>query len=94
MPGFANPQRGNAIIASNQAAFTPDDVSYKVFYGFKYDVLTGRLVIDKIDGDETIYIPDGYVSGPEDYIQWVLTQNRMVFSWNSEKSSHLLVEVN
>lgn len=93
MPGFAIPMRGGNPVQTGQAALTPDDVSSNVFYGFSYDNKTGRLVIDKVDGDEPVRIPDPANLRPDDYQQWTLTRKTMNFSWDTTYVGHLIVEV-
>ena len=50
MPGFAVPMRGDGPVQTGQAALTPDDVSYNVFYGFSYDNKTVESSKALVDG--------------------------------------------
>lgn len=93
MPGYAVPMRGGAPVNSGQAAYNTEDVDLHVFYGFSYDNKTGRLVVDKIDGDEPIRVPDPNNLRPDDYQQWTLTRSVMNFSWDTTLEGHLIVEV-
>ena len=63
----------------------------KVFYGVKQFSDTGRVVIEKIAGDEPIRLPNEYSITNADYVNWVWTYNTFQFSW--ENDGHLLLEV-
>lgn len=93
MPGFAVQPKSSAPSAKGAAAFNPDDIDFQVFYGFRYDVHTGKLTVEKIDDGSAIRVPDPNFVRPDDYRQWVLTQNSLEFSWDPTYKTRLLVEV-
>ena len=69
------------------------------FYGVKYIPSTGRLTVEKInDGETVVKIPASRSKAPStyrptDYRDWLFTTNRYTFSWSSESTGNLLVEV-
>lgn len=71
---------------------TLEDLTDKVFYGLKQNRQTGKATIDIIAGDEPIRLPDKYSTRTEDYVNWMWSYNRFVYSFNAQ-TGHLLMEV-
>ncbi len=71
-----------------------DNIANQTFYGFKYDVDTARLTVEKInDGETPVRLPDDTLIREDDYKQWVWTRNTLRFDWNSNDLTRLLLEV-
>lgn len=64
----------------------------KVFYGVRQDSATGRVTIDKIAGDAPIRLPDETSTRPNDYRNWMWTNNTYRFRWDTN-TGRLLMEV-
>jgi len=71
-----------------------DAIANQTFYGFRYDVDTARLTVEKInDGTTPVRIPDEHLIREDDYKQWLWTRNTLRFEWNSNDLTRLLLEV-
>jgi hypothetical protein len=92
MPGFAK-QAASSSASTNADFFNVDDVADKTFYGFRYNHLTGKLQVEKINDGDVVSLPDPSVVDANDYKQWVWTRSNLSFSWNNSRKTHLLVEV-
>ena len=71
---------------------TIEDLADKVFYGLKQNRQTGAAVIDIIAGDEPIRLPNQFSTRTEDYVNWMWSYNRFVYTYNAQ-TGHLLMEV-
>lgn len=69
-----------------------EDFVEKVFYGVRQNRLTGKATIDTIAGDEPIRLPDQYSVRTDDYVNWMWSYNRFVYSYDNE-TGRLLMEV-
>jgi len=70
-----------------------DDISNKTFYGFKYDVDTARLTVEKINDGSPVRLPDTQLLRSNDYKHWLWTRNTLKLEWNSNDLTRLLLEV-
>jgi hypothetical protein len=70
-----------------------DDIANQTFYGFRYDVDTARLTVEKINGGSPVRVPDADLLREDDYKQWLFTRNTLNFDWNSNAKTRLLLEV-
>jgi len=70
-----------------------DDIANKTFYGFKYNVDTGRLTVEKINDGSPVRVPDADLLREDDYKQWLFTRSTLNFDWNSNAKTRLLLEV-
>jgi hypothetical protein len=68
------------------------DKARQTFYGFKVDVATGNLSVDKIDDDTmTIKLPDtDYIRDINDYRDFYWSQIDTIFQWGQQ--GHLEVK--
>jgi hypothetical protein len=71
---------------------TLEDLVDKAFYGARQDILTGKAVIDTITGDAPIRLPNPNNVRPDDYVNWMWSNNTFRFNWDTE-TGHLLMEV-
>ena len=69
-----------------------EDLVDKVFYGVRQNRLTGQAYVDTITGDEPIRLPNKYSVRTDDYVNWMWSYNRFVYSYD-EETGHLLMEV-
>lgn len=69
-----------------------EDFVDKVFYGVRQNAADGRVTIEKIAGDEPISLPDEVTQKPNDYRNWMWTNNTYEFSWDAN-TGRLLMEV-
>jgi hypothetical protein len=70
-----------------------DDIANKTFYGFKYNVDTGRLTVEKINDGSPVRLPNAEFIREDDYKHWLWTRNTLGFDWNSTAKTRLLLEV-
>ena len=70
-----------------------EDIANQTFYGFRYDVDTARLTVEKINGGSPVRVPDADLLREDDYKQWVFTRNTLKFDWNGNAKTRLLLEV-
>jgi len=71
---------------------TVEDLVDKVFYGVGQDRQTGKAYIDTIAGDDPIRLPDQYSVRVDDYVNWMWSYNRFIYSYDPT-TGHLLMEV-
>jgi hypothetical protein len=91
MPGYAHQDNTSKIIVDE---YSFDDLIDKKFYGFKYDVNTGRMVIDVVGSGEVISLPQKGIIKDDDYKTWVSSARHLNFYWkNDGDSDRLIVEV-
>ena len=93
MPGFAKPEPSTGELVGNVDPFNINDVGTQTFYGFKYDALTAKLTVEKINDGSVVALPASDSVSADDYKQWVWTKKNLDFSWNGSKKTHLLTEV-
>jgi len=94
MPGLAIPTLPNTVNAVFDDNPDVNVVQAVAFYGFMLDVATGRLVVDRIAGDEAVRLPEEGKASVSDYRHWLWTTNNLAFSWDTgEYSDRLLMEV-
>jgi hypothetical protein len=93
MPGFAKSEPTTNDLVGNVDSFNINDVGDQSFYGFKYDPITAKLTVEKINDGTPVSLPVEGVIKSNDYKQWVWTKRNLSFSWNSSNKSHLLTEV-
>jgi len=70
-----------------------DDIANRTFYGFRYDVDTARLTVEKINDGSPVRVPDADLLREDDYKQWLFTRSTLNFDWNSNAKTRLLLEV-
>lgn len=68
-----------------------EDLTDLVFYGVRQNKNTSAVTIDKISGDEPISLPDQYISRPNDYKNWLWSNNTLRFSFTND--GRILMEV-
>ena len=85
-------QTGQAFETVDSGSPTIEDLVDKVFYGLKQNRLTSKASIDTIAGDEPIRLPSQYSTKTDDYVNWMWSYNRFVYSYNAE-TGHLVMEV-
>jgi hypothetical protein len=79
--------------------FEPDTVAElygRVFYGLKYDPLTGLATVEQIESGEIIKLPTlspGITHENSDYVTWLSSTKYLDFTWESTLSSNLIMEV-
>lgn len=74
-------------------AVLPKSVASDLFYGFRIDPETGNLFIDEIiNGSGVISLPQDNGVDAKAYKQWLWTQNKVVFNFNSS-NGHLEMTV-
>lgn len=62
----------------------PKSVGSDLFYGLRLDPATGNLFVDEIiNGSGVISLPQDNVVDAKAYKQWLWTQNKVVFNFNS-----------
>jgi hypothetical protein len=83
---------GQGFTTMDPGSATIEDFVDKVFYGVKQNRLTGKATIDTITGDEPIRLPDQYSVRTDDYVNWMWSYNRFVYSYDNE-TGRLLMEV-
>ena len=66
------------------------DLADKVFYGFRLNPDDGGLVIEVLDGDTPISLPQDTIIDKYDYKQWVWSKDTIQFEWNE---GHLLMRL-
>jgi hypothetical protein len=68
------------------------DLVDKTFYGFRLNDRTGHLDVEVInDGETPVVLPqDGFID-PEDYKQWVWSQDTLKFKFLD--NGHLLIRM-
>lgn len=92
MSGYAvGPKNATNVVQQN-----PDDASQlydKIFYGIKYDPETGSAYVEKIEEGEVIRLPQTGITSPDDYVHYFSSPKNLSFSWSTEDSSRLLLEV-
>lgn len=71
---------------------TMEEFVDKVFYGVRLDSRTGRATIDRIAGDAPISLPTATRTRPDDYRNWMWSNNSFDFRWDTE-TGNLLMEV-
>lgn len=71
---------------------TIEDLVDKIFYGLKQNPLTSKTSIDTIIGDAPIRLPNKYSVKADDYMNWMWSYNRFVYSYDTE-TGRLLMEV-
>lgn len=72
-----------------------DSVADKSFYGFRYDPLTAKLTVEKINDDSpgVVRLPHENQLRSDDYKHWVWTDATLIFAWNPNDLTRLTVEV-
>lgn len=80
-----------SLISYGPGQTSLEDLTDLVFYGVRQDKNTSAVVIDKISGDEPIRLPDQYVSRPNDYKNWLWSNNTLRFSFTND--GRILMEV-
>jgi hypothetical protein len=83
---------GQSFMTVDPYSDTLEDLVDKVFYGVKQDIQTGAASIDTIAGDATVRLPDQYSLTGNDYINWMWSYNRFLYSYDPT-TGHLLMEV-
>jgi hypothetical protein len=91
MPGYAHEDNASKIIVDE---YSFDDLVDKKLYGFKYNVNTGRMVIDVVGSGEVISLPQKGVIKDDDYKTWISSARHLKFYWKDDgDSDRLIVEV-
>ena len=85
-------QTGQSFETVDPSSPTVEDLVDKVFYGLRQNRLTSKASVDTIAGDEPIRLPNQYSTRTDDYVNWMWSYNRFVYSYNAE-TGHLLMEV-
>lgn len=81
-----------SFVDIDPASPTVEDLVDKIFYGLKQNRLTGKASIDTIIGDDPIRLPDKYSTRTDDYVNWMWSYNRFVYSYEAT-TGRLLMEV-
>lgn len=68
-----------------------EDIADKVFYGAKQDRATGKAYIHIISGGTAITLGDSYSARPDDYLNWMWSNNTLRFTVSA--TGHILMEV-
>lgn len=79
------------LINIDPSSATLDDLAEKTFYGIKLFYNSGKVVVDRIYGDEPIALPQQNFQSSSDYVNWIFTNNTLNFYW--QNNGHLLLEV-
>jgi len=66
------------------------DLADKTFYGFRLDLATGNLNVEKINDGSPVSLPQDDVIDPNDYKQWIWTRDTLDFQWGN--NGHLMVK--
>ncbi len=66
------------------------DLADKTFYGFRLDLATGNLNVEKINDGSPVVLPQENVIDANDYKQWVWTRDTLAFQWGN--NGHLMVK--
>lgn len=82
---------GQSVVNIGPGQGTIEDWVDNVFYGVRQNIETGSASIDRIYGDSTVRLPDTYTLNSDDYVNWIWTNNNLVFSWDA--NGRLLMEV-
>lgn len=91
MPGYAHEDNASRVIVDE---YSFDDLIDKKLYGFKYDVNTGRMVVDVVGSGEVISLPQKGIIKNDDYKTWLSSTRHLNFYWkNDGDSDRLIVEV-
>jgi hypothetical protein len=71
------------------------DLSFSemTFYGFGLNPSTGKLFVNVINDGSPVELPADNVTDFQDYKTWFWTKYNVQFSWRSDKTSHLLMEI-
>lgn len=71
----------------------PSTLGSNSFYGLRIDPPTGNLFIDEIiNGEGVISLPSDEITDPKAYKQWLWSQNKLTFQFNSS-NGHLEMTV-
>lgn len=89
----ANGNGASADVEQNSEDFGLETIADTVFYGFRFDPTTGRLVVEELSGADPVSLPQDNFLRKNDYWNWVWTRRDLAFRWNASDSSHLLMEV-
>ncbi len=68
-----------------------EDLADYVFYGVRQNRYTSAVTIDKISGDEPVILPDQYAELPNDYKNWLWSNNTLRFSFTNDGRIHMEV---
>ena len=61
------------------------DLANKTFYGFKLTHATGDFNVDVINDGSTVSLPQqGYIVGPNEYINWIWSTGAYQFRWGNK----------
>jgi hypothetical protein len=94
MPGFASTQESQNYAVGPSTVFNFEDLPQQIFYGFRYDVFSGKLTVEKINDGSVVSLPSEYFQNVNDYRQWVWTKRSLNFSWsNTGKQDRLQVRI-
>ena len=66
------------------------DLADKTFYGFRLNRGDGGLNVEVINDGSAVVLPQPDVVDPNDYKQWVWSQNTLQFQWDG---GHLQVKI-
>jgi hypothetical protein len=66
------------------------DLAEKTFYGFRLNHADGGLVVEVINDGSPVVLPQQDVVDPNDYKQWVWSQDTLRFVWDR---GHLQVKI-
>jgi hypothetical protein len=83
---------GGSFTTVDSYSPTIEDFVDKVFYGVKQNKQTGQAYIDTIAGDTAISLPSQYNTSTTDYVNWMWSYNRFLYSYDPT-TGHLLMEV-
>jgi len=61
-----------------------EDLVHYTFYGVRQNKYTSATTIDKISGDEPIILPDQYSTLPNDYKNWLWSNNTLRFLFTND----------
>jgi hypothetical protein len=93
MPGYAiQPDINKPILIVNPD--TLEELYENVFYGIKFDPSEGKATIEVIREGEPVSLPESNnYTDFNDYAHWLASSKSINFSWETNKKTHLLMEV-
>jgi hypothetical protein len=69
------------------------NVADRVFHGFSFNPVTGKLIINALDGDTPVRFPDDNIFDNTSYSQWFWTNETITYYWDTTKGGHLLMRI-
>jgi hypothetical protein len=79
-----------------------ENIVNKTFYGLRIDGQSGKLYLDRLNGDTPVSIPktntttEVGIKANDDYLQWFWSKSLVTLSWGdnaTQYKNHLLMKV-